>query len=229
MVAEHIAMPTVFVANDGSDALFKADNVLPHVAIIDVQLPKIDGFDVTTKILSKKGDHNPSVILLSEIPDQEHFIDQVVTGQVQFLVPGEMAQKFPAAIAKALNRVSKESDSAYSLKFLSPEEILFREGDEAKSVFLLKSGELLAIKSIHGKDVAIGKIIAGEFVGEMAHINDDVRSATIRATNDCELIEIPRNALDTLLFSKPAWAKALLVTLSRRLKTTNSNFVKKMG
>jgi CRP/FNR family cyclic AMP-dependent transcriptional regulator len=45
----------------------------------------------------------------------------------------------------------------------------------------------------------------------------------VKALSDCELIEIPIGTLDTVLFSKPAWARALMMTLSKRLKRSNEN------
>ncbi|MBL7688606.1 MAG: Crp/Fnr family transcriptional regulator, partial [Bdellovibrionaceae bacterium] len=65
-----------------------------------------------------------------------------------------------------------------------------------------------------------------EFVGEMAHINQEPRSASVKALEDCELIEIPNGSLDLVLFSKPAWAQALMRTLSRRLKRINETLAK---
>lgn len=79
----------------------------------------------------------------------------------------------------------------------------------------------MAWKSKNGQRVDLGKIKAGEFVGEMAHINKEPRSATVTAVTDCELIEIPFGSLDPILFSKPSWSKALFVTLSKRLKLTS--------
>jgi CRP-like cAMP-binding protein len=57
----------------------------------------------------------------------------------------------------------------------------------------------------------------------MAYINGEPRSANVKATKDCELVEIPIHLLDHVLFMKPAWAKALMKTLSRRIKNANSS------
>ena len=105
-IETHIRFPTIFVALDGAEALFKADNVFPHVAIVDVNLEKANGFVVTEKLLQKKQDHGVSVILLSSLPDQDFFVDQVVMGQVQFVNHSEIETHFPTKLVKALNRVA---------------------------------------------------------------------------------------------------------------------------
>ncbi len=227
-IESQIRQPTIFVASDGVEALFKADNVIPHVALIDADLEKANGFVVTGKLISKKVDHSISVILLTSLPDKELFVDQVVTGQVQFLSHSEVDQKLPHSLVRALNRISVDDTSNYRLRFLAPQEILFNEGETAESVFIVKSGELSAIKKNNDMSVILGTIKPGEFVGEMAHINNDNRTATVKATTDCELIEIPNGTLDLVLFSKPVWARALVATLSKRLKLSNNQLVNKI-
>lgn len=226
-IERHIRQPTIFVSNDGAEALFKADNVFPHVALVDSDLEKANGFIVTEKLLQKKDDRAVSVILLSSLPEQDFFVDQVVTGQVQFLAHADMEAKLPTCLVRALNRISFNDDSHYRLRFLAPEEVLFTEGETAESVFIVKSGELSAAKKNKNQDMVLGVIRQGEFVGEMAHINNDTRNATVRALTDCELIEIPTGTLDLVLFSKPIWAKALVATLSKRLKISNSLLMNK--
>jgi CRP-like cAMP-binding protein len=222
IIQDQIKNPTLFTSTDGTEALFKADNVRPHVAILQTDLPKTDGYEVATKLITKIVGRSVSVILVGELPDQEHFVDQVVTGQVQFITPSEILEKLPSCLARALNRISLEDHSTYKMRFLSKGQILFHEGDQANSVFIVKSGTLSAIKGAPEKAVILGEILPGEFVGEMSHFNDENRSATVRAVSDCELIEIPRGSFDFILFSKPAWAKALIETLSKRLKVSNA-------
>lgn len=224
---KNISSATVFIATDGQEALFKIDNVVPHVVIIDAALPKVDGFEVTRKILLSKREHPVSVILVSNIPDHEHFVDEVVTGQVQFLTDLGDAAQFNRCLTKALNRLSQGENSGYRLKFLSAGDVLFREGEKASCVYFVKKGRLEALKKTGAQDVVLGAVVTGEFVGEMAHINGEPRSASVRAVSECELIEIPMNTLDMVLFSKPVWAKALVATLSKRLKSTNDSLVKR--
>lgn len=223
LIQKQVKYSTVFTANDGLEALFKAENVFPHVAIIDAQLPKTQNFEVARKFLRSEKDHSMSLIILSKPPEEEEFIDEIVTGQVQFVSPNEVPKKLPHCLHRALNRISFGENSSYKLRFLSAHETLLREGERTHSVFIVRSGEMKATKN----GVTLGYIKAGEFVGEMAHINDDNHFATVQALTDCELIEIPAGTLDLVLFSKPAWAKALITTLSKRLKITNSQIVGK--
>jgi CheY-like chemotaxis protein len=221
LVNQHIRNALIFAAGDGIEALFKMENSPPHVLIADIDLPKLNALDLTDKVLRHPKLGGTSIIIVSPIPDKEHFVDQVVTGQIQFLTDIRDDRLPTTCFTKALNRLVDQNDFTYRLRFLAPDDVLFKEGEEATSVFIVRSGELHAFKSFGSAIRVLGQIQKGEFVGEMAHFNDEPRSATVKALSDCELIEIPFGTLDTVLFSKPAWSKALMSTLSKRLKRSN--------
>lgn len=215
----HFAKASVFSSLDGIDAQFKAENVTPHVLILDYLLPRMEAVILVHKLLRKKA--KMAFIILSPNEDSQDFLEEVVTGQVQFLTNTENPKSFIGHVNRALNWASFEEQSLYTLKFLNRDEWLLREGDEGKFVYLVRNGRLKASRNINGKEVVLGFIEAGEFVGEMAYINGEPRSADVRCLSDVELIEIPSGLLDSILFSKPAWSKALVRTLSRRLKELN--------
>lgn len=219
VIKAHVQGATVFTAIDGIEALRKSENVPPHVVVLDSQLPKLGAYDLTAKLLLRKD--RAAIIILCPSVDKDEFIDEVVTGQVQFLSGTGKVSVFNNHVNRALNWVSHEDKSIYRLRFLSPAEHLIKEGDKADFVYILKTGELKAYKRDGEREIYLGNIQPGEFVGEMAYINGEARSATVISIMDSELIEIPSESLDAVLFSKPAWSKALLKTLSKRLKNSN--------
>ena len=226
IIQKHTVNPTIFSATDGNEALFKIQNVPPHFVFVDVDLLKLNGIELTGQILALQKP-NISVVIISEFPDTEHFIEEVVSGQVQFLADVTDKEKVSHCINRGLNRSSSEEKATYHLRFLARDEILFSEGDKTNSIFLITKGELAAIKNYGSSPIHLGNAVAGEFVGEMAHFNTAPRSATVKALTDCELIEIPHGTLDEVLFLKPAWAKALIATLSKRLRKSNENLTEK--
>lgn len=219
----HFTKASVFSSLDGIDAQFKAENVTPHVVILDYLIPRMDAITLTQKLLKKK--ERTAIIILSPKEDKQQFLDEVVTGQVQYLTSTDNPKAFVAHINRALNWAACEDQSLYNLKFLNRDEWLLREGEEGKFVYLVRNGRLKAFRTVNGKEVILGFIEAGEFVGEMAYINGEPRSADVRCLTDVELIEIPSGMLDSILFSRPAWSKALVRTLSRRLKELNEKQV----
>ena len=76
-------------------------------------------------------------------------------------------------------------------------------------------------KKVAGKDVKIGQINAGEVVGEMSFLDKEVRSATVIAMGECEVIVIASEKFEKLFESLPVWYKALVKTLLDRLRKAN--------
>ncbi len=217
-INQHIADSTIFTSRDGSDVLFKIDNAPPHILILDKELPKIDSVEVAQRLVTQDKYPQISIIMISHIPDTERFVDEVVTGKIQYLTDIDDDIKFQQMIARGLNRLADSQNLGYKILFLVKGDTLFKEGELGKSAYIVKSGEMKATKKQNDQITIIGKIQPGEFVGEMSHINNEPRFATVIASHDCELIEIPFGVLDFVLFTKPAWAKALVMTLSKRLR-----------
>ncbi|MGZ3721757.1 MAG: cyclic nucleotide-binding domain-containing protein [Bdellovibrionales bacterium] len=222
MIQAKFSNTQVYQAVDGSEALFKIQNAPPHVLIIDPELPKLSGIDVVRQLLNdKQASHDFSIIILALPPENHIFVEEVVSGRIQFLNKLGDDAEIDFRINKALNRMTHQTQTEYTLHFVAPDEYLFKEGEIAKHVFIVKRGKLRALKGRGEKQVVLGEIGIGEFVGEMAHINHEPRSASVQALEDCELIEIPSGSLDMVLFSRPAWAHALVLTLSKRLRNSN--------
>jgi signal transduction histidine kinase len=58
-------------------------------------------------------------------------------------------------------------------------------------------------------------------IGEMALLDDEPRSATVRARSATELLSIPKAALEDLLATSPSASLSILRPLSRRIRETN--------
>lgn len=54
----------VFIARDGSEAISIVDNETPHVVVLDIMMPKVDGYKVCEYIKKQKG-LSTKVIFLS--------------------------------------------------------------------------------------------------------------------------------------------------------------------
>jgi CRP-like cAMP-binding protein len=78
-------------------------------------------------------------------------------------------------------------------------EYLFREGDEADTLYLIHKGSVKISKSVGNLEKRIQVLREGEFVGEMAVINSLPRSADAVALEDCDLIKMDRVSFDSTI------------------------------
>lgn len=81
---------------------------------------------------------------------------------------------------------------------------LFRKGDPADGAYILALGRLrVAIETREGVEKVIDEVAPGEWIGEMALLTKNVRSATIYAARDSELVWISNEAWDELSMRFP--------------------------
>ncbi|MCP4328380.1 MAG: cyclic nucleotide-binding domain-containing protein [Alphaproteobacteria bacterium] len=100
--------------------------------------------------------------------------------------------------------------------------VLFHQGDASDCVFQIKSGAVSVIKELNGEQIVLGRLEAGEFLGEMGVLEDLDRSATAIAVLavDAEIYE--KNEFLELVAGDSALALNLLRRLSARLRDMNN-------
>ena len=99
-------------------------------------------------------------------------------------------------------------------------EIIFKEGDEANQLFVIKSGEV----GIRSGNRTLAELSANTIFGEMALIDDAPRSATAVAKTDVELVPISEKQFLFLVSQTPYFALKVMRVLARRLRATNKTF-----
>jgi diguanylate cyclase len=71
-------------------------------------------------------------------------------------------------------------------------EILIREGDRGDCAYVIERGNVEIVVEREGQPIQLGTRGPGSLIGEMAMIDDRPRTATVRALEDCEVLEITR-------------------------------------
>jgi len=105
-------------------------------------------------------------------------------------------------------------------------QILFREGAPSDGVFRLLRGTVEVVRELDGDLILLGTVGAGQLVGEMGVVENQPRSATVRAASDVEAEFLsPTEFLDQIVGSPPA-ARQLIERLSQRLREADERIVK---
>ena len=107
-------------------------------------------------------------------------------------------------------------------KSLEDGEVLFEDGDEGSSMFVILSGGLTVIK--HQTEIALRGM--GEYLGEMALIESKPRSAKVISSGDTQLLEITHDLFHSKLSSYPDTLMSIMKTLSNRARENLKMFEK---
>jgi CRP-like cAMP-binding protein len=98
--------------------------------------------------------------------------------------------------------------------------IIFREGDEARDLFVIKSGQI----RIQIGNRTIAELGSDSIFGEMALIDSEPRSATAVAATDVELVPVSEKQFLFLVGQTPYFALKVMRVLAQRLRATNKTF-----
>jgi CRP/FNR family cyclic AMP-dependent transcriptional regulator len=99
-------------------------------------------------------------------------------------------------------------------------EVIFKEGDEAHQLFVIKSGEVI----IQSGNRKLAELSTNQIFGEMALIDDAPRSANAVAKTDVELVAVSEKQFLFLVSQTPFFALKVMRVLARRLRATNKSF-----
>ncbi len=95
---------------------------------------------------------------------------------------------------------------------LQPKEVFFEEGSYSETMYVVLSGEVEIYKE--NKQIATRK--QGDFFGEMALLESEPRSASVRACTKTFLLEISKKQFESFLVSNSKIVLAILKSLSGR-------------
>ncbi len=105
--------------------------------------------------------------------------------------------------------------------------VLIKEGDYGAQAFLVQSGEVRVYTSHEDKEVELARLGAGQIVGEMAMIFDGPRTASVEATEDCNLIVITRQQFKDKLQQTDPTIRAVVHMLGNRIIDANNTLITK--
>jgi CRP/FNR family cyclic AMP-dependent transcriptional regulator len=98
------------------------------------------------------------------------------------------------------------------------ESVIMREGQKGAYMYVVKTGTVAI--SVRDKEIAV--IASGGTFGEMALVDQSLRSATAVATTECELLSLDRASLIEAVKVEPEFAMAMLRVFADRVRKMNA-------
>jgi len=99
-------------------------------------------------------------------------------------------------------------------------ERVIEEGAEGDSMFILLRGAAQVSVSKNGSTITVAALRSGDCFGEMSLLTGEKRSATVRADNDCYVMEIGKDVMGEIIRESPDCLKQLSEILAKRKMET---------
>jgi CRP-like cAMP-binding protein len=100
--------------------------------------------------------------------------------------------------------------------------VLFREGEEGATMFVLQSGKVKLVRERAGKEKPVAVLGPGDFFGELAILNGRPRASAAVVVEDARVLELDARTFGELLTKNPEVAVRLMKRLAIRLEQSTA-------
>lgn len=97
-------------------------------------------------------------------------------------------------------------------------EVIIRQGEVGNCMYVIQEGQVEVLLEDGDNEVHLHRLTAGEFFGEMAVFDRDVRSATVRASGEVRVLTVDKKNFMRRVHEDPSLAFRLVETMSHRIR-----------
>jgi CRP-like cAMP-binding protein len=105
-------------------------------------------------------------------------------------------------------------------------EILVRQGDTGDSMFVIQEGQIEVLVESDGRFSRLRIADEGEFMGEMAIFEREVRSATLRALGPVRVLTIDKKNFLRRIHEDPSLAFRMVRVMSKRIRELSAEIAR---
>jgi CRP/FNR family transcriptional regulator, cyclic AMP receptor protein len=137
------------------------------------------------------------------------------------LSPVELLRSVPLFADLEQDELESFSRVAVPRSFPSATRV-FHEGDRSDACYIVRSGSFRVTREhSDGRAITLATLGPGDIFGELAMLDGEVRSASVEALDDGELLALPAGEVRALLSRHPEITVKLVGALVRRLRAAN--------
>lgn len=105
-------------------------------------------------------------------------------------------------------------------------EIIVRQGEVGDCMYVIQAGQVEILQRQGEKEFCLAVLSEGDFFGEMALFDREVRSATVRALGEVRALTVDKKTFLRRVHEDPSLAFGILQKMSRRIRDLNAILVR---
>ena len=105
-------------------------------------------------------------------------------------------------------------------------EVIVRQGEAGNVMYEILDGRVEVLQERNGKEVRLAVLTKGDFFGEMAIFEREVRSATVRAQEEVRVLTVDKKILLRRISEDPSLALRILERMSHRIREMDNELVR---
>lgn len=105
-------------------------------------------------------------------------------------------------------------------------EYIIREGEVGDCMYVIQSGDVEVVQRRGHEEFCLAVLSAGDFFGEMALFEREVRSASVRAITEVWVLTLEKRAFLRRVHQDPSFAFRILEKMSARIRGLNERLVR---
>lgn len=105
-------------------------------------------------------------------------------------------------------------------------QIIIRQGDLGECMYVIQAGFVEVIVNRDGSERVMAILGQGEFFGEMALFDREVRMATVRALGEAQVLSVDKRNLMRRIHEDPSLVYRMLLEMSQRIRDLSAEVVR---
>lgn len=101
-------------------------------------------------------------------------------------------------------------------------EVIFRQGESGSQMYVIQDGKVEVVLVKDGQETILTVLGGGDFFGEMALFDNEVRSATVRALGKARVLSVDKRNLMRRVHEDPSLAYRIIQGMSQRIRELNA-------
>jgi CRP/FNR family cyclic AMP-dependent transcriptional regulator len=108
-------------------------------------------------------------------------------------------------------------------------EVIIQQGEVGDCMYVIQDGQAEVVVEKAGEEARLAELGEGDFFGEMAIFENEVRMATVRAVGQARVLTVDKKTFLQRIHEDPSLAYRMVQTMSRRIRDLNAEVVRLRG